>query len=179
MAEKNVARFEHRHTHNWRFLLGFYGHALTVSPTYLILWGALTAVGAVLAAGSASEGSWGVAAACAAAALLCLLRGFLLGLINLRREFKKAAAEYGKDSWESTMRFDETGIRMEDDGRATATVDWSDCQRLEEQGAWLRLVFHGGVELYLRKQDFTAGTAAEFQFWLKAEHPEIIQSKKN
>ncbi len=178
MAENNV-RFEHRHIHSWRFLLGFYGHALTVSPVYLIIWGALTAVGAVLAVGSASEGSWGMAAACALVALLCLLRGFLLGLINLRRGFQKTAAEYGKDSWESVIRFDDTGIHMEDDGRATAKAEWVDCRRLEEQGAWLRLIFGGGGELYLRKQDFSTGTAAEFQAWLKAEHPEIVQTKKN
>ena len=178
MAENSV-RFEHRHTQSWRFLLRFYGHSLTASAAYLILWGGLSAVGIVLAAGSASEGAWGMAAACAAVALLCLLRGFLLGLIRLRRDFKKTAAEYGKDSWESVMRFDDTGIRMEDNGRPTAEVAWSDIQKLEERGAWLRLTFRGVAELYLRKGDFTSGTAAEFQTWLKAEHPEIVQTKKN
>ena len=176
MAKKNTVRFEHRHLHSWRFLLSFYWHTLAVSPIYIILWGGLTAVGAVLAAGSAAEGSWGMAAACGIAALVCFLRGFLLGLIRLRRGFREVARQYGKDSWESVMRFDDGGIEMEDDGRATAKVFWTDCQRLEDQGAWLRLIFRNGRgELYLRKQDFTAGTAAEFQAWLKEDHPEIGQ----
>ena len=35
------------------------------------------------------------------------------------------------------------------------------CQRLEDQGGWLRLVFRNNAgELYLRKRDFTTGTAA-------------------
>ena len=75
------------------------------------------------------------------------------------------------------MRFSDDAIEMEDDGQQSGKVDWSNCRKLEDQGDWLRLIFRNDAgELYLRKQDFTVGTAAEFQAWLAGIHPEISQS---
>lgn len=170
-------RFEHRHVHDWTFSKSFYWHTLATAPSYTVLWGGLTAVGMALAVQTAREGAVGQAIACGIAALACFGRGFLLGWYNLRKEYRKMAAHFGKDSWESVMRFSSEGIEMEDDGRDTAKVDWSHCQRLEDQGDWLRLIFRNNAgELYLRKKDFIVGTAAEFRAWLAEEHPEISQT---
>ena len=76
------------------------------------------------------------------------------------------------------MRFGEN-IEMLDDDRITAEVEWSDCRKLEDQGSWLRLELRDGWgALFLRKADFSKGTAAEFCAWLAQEHPEIPQSVK-
>ena len=174
--EKDL-RFEHRHTQDWAFLKHFYWHTLAAAPIYVVLWGGLTAVGLALAVQTVREGSVGQGIACGAAALVCLVRGFLWGWYRLRKEHKEMSARFGKDSWESVMRFTDDAILMEDDGRESGEVDWSNCQRLEDQGGWLRLVFRNNAgELYLRKRDFTTGTAAEFQSWLAEAHPEIQQS---
>ena len=169
--------FEHRHVHDWAFSKSFYWHTLAAAPTYTVLWGGLTAVGLALAVQTVREGSVGQGAVCGIAALVCLIRGFLMGWYRMRKEYRQMADHFGKDSWESVMRFSDEGIEMEDDGRESGKVDWSNCQRLEDQGSWLRLIFRNNAgELYLRKQDFTTGTAADFQAWLAEIHPEISQS---
>ena len=85
-------------------------------------------------------------------------------------------ARFGKDSWESAMRFYDDSIVMTDDGQESGEIHWSNCRRLEDQDGWLRLIFRNNAgELYLRKQDFTTGTAEEFQSWLAEVHPEISQ----
>lgn len=110
---------------------------------------------------------------------MCLVRGFIAGWVRLLREYNGMVKEYGKDGWESVMRFGDK-IEMLDDGRTTAEVEWSDCRKLEDQGAWLCLEFRDGLgSLFLRKSDFSKGTAAEFCDWLAQEHPEIKQSVKN
>ena len=172
-----MAQFEHRHLHNWAFTKRFYWQTLATAPAYTTLWSGLTAVGLILAVQTAREGSVGHAVVCGIAALVCLVRGFLLGWYRMRKEYRQLAAHFGKDSWESVVRFSEDGIEMSDDGRESAKVDWSTFQRLEDQGTWLRLVFRNNAGLlYLRKQDFTVGTAAEFQSWLAEVHPEISQT---
>ena len=133
MAQQTTVLFEHRHTHDQAFLRSFYWHSLTLSPSYMLLWAGLFAVGMVLAVQSIREGAKGTGLLCGVAALVCLLRGFLVGWIRLQREYKTMAKEYGKDGW----------------------------------GA-----------LFLRKADFSKGTAAEFCAWLAQEHPEIPQSVK-
>ena len=169
--------FEHSHIHDWAFSKRFYWHTLAAAPTYTVLWGGLTAVGLALAVQTAMEGAVGQAVACGVAALVCLTRGFLLGWYRMRKEYRQMAAHFGKDSWHSVMRFTDDAIEMEDDGQPSGKVDWSNCRKLEDQGDWLRLIFRNDAgELYLRKQDFTVGTAAEFQSWLAEIHPEISQS---
>ena len=164
MTQQTTVLFEHRHTHDQAFLRSFYWHSLTLSPSYMLLWAGLFAVGMVLAVQSIREGAKG--------------RGFLVGWIRLQREYKTMAKEYGKDGWESVMRFGEN-IEMLDDDRTTAEVEWSDCRKLEDQGSWLRLELRDGWgALFLRKADFSKGTAAEFCAWLAQEHPEIPQSVK-
>lgn len=178
MAQQTTVLFEHRHTHDQAFLRSFYWHSLTLSPSYMLLWAGLFAVGMVLAVQSIREGAKGTGLLCGVAALVCLLRGFLAGWIRLQREYKTMAKEYGKDGWESVMRFGEN-IEMLDNDRTTAEVEWSDCRKLEDQGSWLRLEFRDGLgALFLRKADFSKGTAAEFCAWLAQEHPEITQSVK-
>ena len=54
--------FEHRHTHDQAFLRSFYWHSLTLSPSYMLLWAGLFAVGMVLAVQSIREGAKGTAA---------------------------------------------------------------------------------------------------------------------
>ena len=169
-------RFEHRHVQNWTFLKSFYWHTLAVAPTYVVLWSGLTAVGLALAVQTAREGSAGQAVACGIAALACLVRGFLWGWYRMRKEHREMCAHFGKDSWESVMRFYDDTIVMTDDGQESGEIHWSNCQRLEDQDGWLRLIFRNNAgELYLRKQDFTTGTAEEFQSWLAEVHPEISQ----
>ena len=65
---------------------------------------------------------------------MCLVRGFIAGWVRLLREYNGMVKEYGKDGWESVMRFGDK-IEMLDDGRSTAEVEWSDCRKLEDQGA--------------------------------------------
>ena len=114
--EKDL-RFEHRHTQDWAFLKRFYWHTLAAAPIYVVLWGGLTAVGLALAVQTVREGSVGQGIACGAAALVCLVRGFLWGWYRLRKEHKEMSTRFGKDSWESVMRFTDDAILMEDDGR--------------------------------------------------------------
>ena len=169
-------RFEHRHVQNWAFLKSFYWHTLSAAPTYVVLWGGLTAAGLALAVQTAREGAAGQAVVCGIAALACLVRGFLWGWYRMRKEHREMCARFGKDSWESVMRFYDDSIVMTDDGQESGEIHWSNCQRLEDQDGWLRLIFRNNAgELYLRKQDFTTGTAAEFQSWLAEVHPEISQ----
>ena len=70
-------RFEHRHVQDWAFLKSFYWHTLAAAPTYVVLWGGLTAAGLALAVQTAREGAAGQAVVCGIAALACLVRGFL------------------------------------------------------------------------------------------------------
>ena len=98
MAQQTTVLFEHRHTHDQAFLRSFYWHSLTLSPSYMLLWAGLFAVGMVLAVQSIREGAKGTGLLCGVAALVCLLRGFLVGWIRLQREYKTMAKEYGKDS---------------------------------------------------------------------------------
>ncbi len=75
------------------------------------------------------------------------------------------------------MHFDDDAIEMQDDGHPSGKVDWTNTKNLEDQGDWLPLIFQNDAgALYLRKQDFTAGTAAEFQPWLAEAHPKISQA---
>ena len=80
-------------------------------------------------------------------------------------------------AYSNLMRFTDDAIEMEDDGQPSGKVDWTNIKSLEDQGDWLRLIFRNDAgELYLRKQDFTVGTAAEFQSWLAEVHSEISQT---
>lgn len=179
MAKQSVAQFEHRHTHDRKFLRSFYWHSLSLSPVYMVVWAGLFVLGMVFAVQTIREGSRGTGLLCGVAALVCLVRGFIAGWVRLLREYNGMVKEYGKDGWESVMRFGDK-IGMLDDGRSTAEVEWSDCRKLEDQGAWLCLEFRDGLgSLFLRKSDFSKGTAAEFCAWLAQEHPEIKQSVKN
>ena len=172
-----MATFEHCHTNDWAFSKSFYWHTLAAAPTYTVLWGGLTVVGLALAVQTAGEGAVGQAVVCGIAALVCLIRGFLLGWYRMRKEYRQMAANFGKESWSSTMCFTDDAIEMEDDGHPSGKVDWTNIKSLEDQGDWLRLIFRNDAgELYLRKQDFTVGTAAEFQAWLAEAHPEISQA---
>ena len=172
-----MATFEHCHTHDWAFSKSFYWHTLAAAPTYTVLWGGLTVVGLALAVQTAGEGAVGQAVVCGIAALVCLIRGFLLGWYRMRKEYRQMAANFGKESWSSIMCFTDDAIVMEGDGHPSGKVDWTNIKSLEEQGEWLRLIFRNDAgELYLRKQDFTVGTAAEFQSWLAEVHSEISQT---
>ena len=91
MAQQTTVLFEHRHTHDQAFLRSFYWHSLTLSPSYMLLWAGLFAVGMVLAVQSIREGAKGTGLLCGVAALVCLLRGFLVGWIRLQREYKTMA----------------------------------------------------------------------------------------
>ena len=174
-----MATFEHCHTHDWAFSKSFYWHTLAAAPTYTVLWGGLTVVGLALAVQTAGEGAVGQAVVCGIAALVCLIRGFLLGWYRMRKEYRQMAANFGKESWSSIMCFTDDAIVMEDDGHPSGKVDWTNIKSLEDQGDWLRLIFRNDAgELYLRKQDFTVGTAAEFQSWLAEAHSEITSGKK-
>lgn len=166
--------FENRHIHDPAYLKAYYLHTLRTVPRGLVIWSVLAAVCLLLGIRSAGR-STVLAVVYGALTVMCLLRGLLGGWIGLRESYQRACAQYGKNSWESVVELGPC-IRLTDDGKKSVEIDWSNCERLDDQGSWLRLRLRGRRgELHLRKADFTVGTAQAFREWLAKTHPEIIQ----
>lgn len=169
--------FENRHVQDWYYVRQLYHHTTKKRIPLVILWClmSLACLGMLVIhfrTGSPLYGLFFLALM-----LFCLFQGLFMGQIRLRRSFNKTMASHGRRSWESVARFGET-VEVQDGNGFSFQSEWRFCDRVEDQGAWLRLCFQGKLpKFYLRKADFTVGSAEDFLEWLSVEHPEVKQVK--
>ena len=92
-----------------------------------------------------------------------------------RRQFRRLRAQKA-DQWRRELRFTEEGITVEDDGETLAEKTYEEVQEVRDAGAWLALIFQGGVVVRADKQGFFQGGEAcsqeAFLAFFRAKCPE-------
>ena len=178
MELENEVLFENRHVQDWYYVRQLYKHTTKNRMPLRVIWCIMSLVSLILLVIHFRTGGYGFAFFFLLLTLFCLFQGLFLGQLRLRRSFNKTMAAHGRRSWESVARFGQT-VEIQDGNGYAFQSEWRFCEQIEDQGDWLRLCFKGKLpKFYLRKEDFTIGSAPEFLAWMAREHPEVRQVKQ-
>ena len=100
-------------------------------------------------------------------ALFCAYRAFLRWMVLANRIYTMMAKEYG-DNWIREICFTEDDIKMID-VKNTVAMDYSDIERIQESGSYIRIHLSNNKVIRLYTEKFTLGSWTECREFIESK----------